>query len=187
METMVWPADARPWLSGVDGWVSMPNQAGDVGLWHPGDERAAQGGQARPPYAPVFVAARVLHPYELPPGVLTDHLGDAKELSSKPATLEDWIGMERIVQFQGPAGIYPGRARQVATQARLLDLHLGVRRLLIRCQAPQEEFEKRAADFQRVIAGMQVPREPVEPIVVPLDPASYKAKRPTDAGRAEAP
>ncbi|MDD4890830.1 MAG: hypothetical protein PHU85_12990, partial [Phycisphaerae bacterium] len=189
--TRIWPADARPSLGGVEGWAAAQNTTSDVGLWNPETKQAIPGRPGMPgmvmgvPNMQVYVAARVLHPYELPPGVLTDNLGDAKLLSSKPIEIGEWVGVEKVLQVQGIAqamygvyyGMQPQQPRNTTYQCRVLDLHRDVRRLIIRCQTPKDQYGKWSADFDKILKQMRVPAELMEPVVVPLDPATYKGKK----------
>ncbi|MCG3179959.1 MAG: hypothetical protein BIFFINMI_02313 [Phycisphaerae bacterium] len=184
-ETRIWPADARPWLTGVDGWSPPPYGGSEIGQWHPTVKSAVQGQFMNTQVnSQVFVAAKVMHPYELPAAALGDGLDDGKVLSTWPVRLGEWVGVEKMIEFQTTPSAYPGMiinraqaGKTVATEARVLDLRQDVRRLMIRCQAPKSEFAAREKDFAEVLSHMNLPAAPMDPIVVPLDPVKYRSTR----------
>ena len=205
--TRIWPADSRPRITGVAGWATPENASEGAAICAPQVQADAGGapgvvirgqagvviqgrvigGGAAAPVGQTYLAARVLHPYDLPPAEVVAGLGKGKIISARPAELGDWVGTEKVVEFTGPvfwnfgqqqmmmfqpAG---GPAAQTANyRVRLLDLHNDLRRLLIRCQAPADQFDKFAPDFDRLLPAMKIPDPPADPVVVPLHPTTYK-------------
>jgi hypothetical protein len=48
---------------------------------------------------------------------------------------------------------------------------------MIRCQAPKDNFDKYAADFDKILKAIKPPGEPQEPVVVPLEPTTYRPRK----------
>lgn len=184
--TRVWPSDARPRLSGVAGWTAPAFGSGDLGMWTPVQQAAVR--PDLPVYggadAQVLVAAKMMHPYDLPAYLLVNGLESGRTISSGPAEIGQWVGTERVVEYQDSgqavspyAPVRPPAGQATRYRIRLFDLHRDVRRLMIRCQAPVDRFAKHAEDFEKIIKNMKVSDELLEPIVVPLDPTAYKPRK----------
>lgn len=186
--TYIWPADARPWISSMEGWSAPTNYGagGDEAIWHPTTQaRTVNRGIAgvyRPVNNEVYVAGKILHPYELPSLSLGGYLQDAKLVSTRYVRFHEWVGVERTYDLSAPNGglalrryYNPNQKIQTAPyRARVLDLHKDVRRLMIRCQAPRGEFEKHTKEFDKILDEMKIPGPGVEPVVVPANPSEYK-------------
>jgi hypothetical protein len=109
----------------------------------------------------------------------------AKVLSEKAIEFRGWVGIEKVLDFQAELthtvgrNIYVGRGQKLPkgpARARVLDLRKDVRRLILRCQSPRDQWKKWQDDFDKILENMKLPRAPMDPIVVPVDPAKYKPR-----------